>query len=328
MTDEILFKFISGQASPSEIEQVYEWAHASEERNQELIRLKNIWIISGIENEMDSDFKNQEIDRILNMVRGLIIKDQKKIIRIRWMKYAATVLLIIGLSGTAGYFISRSNYQSTKLFTEIIVKKGERSTVVLPDGSTVQLNSDSRLKFLSSFNSGNRRVTLEGEGLFEVKHDEALPFIVETPSFSIEDLGTVFNVSCYPNDQIETAFLEIGKVKISHAKNEDIFLNPNEAFSYNKITHESVKTTIQTKRLTDWAKGFLTIEGETIGELAKKLERKYNIHIVFKDEEVKQHIYSGTIKDEDVNTVLEALIFASSIRYVRDKDTIILSSKR
>jgi ferric-dicitrate binding protein FerR (iron transport regulator) len=264
----------------------------------------------------------------LNIVRELIIKDQKKVIRLRWMKVAATILLLVGLSGSAGYFISRSSYQSTKLYTEIIVQKGERSTVVLPDGSTVQLNSDSRLKFLSSFNSGNRHVTLEGEGLFTVKHDESNPFIVETPSFSIEDLGTVFNVSCYLNDQLETTFLESGKLKINIGNKEGVFLNPNESYSYNKITHESIKTIVQNKRLTDWTKGFLTVDGETIGELAKKLERKYNIHFVFSDEEAKQHTYTGRIKDENLNTVLEALVFASSVKYVREKDTITLSSKR
>ena len=327
MIDEILFKYISGEANPEETITVLEWARGSEKRKEELIRLKNVWILAGIENENDTDFKNHEIERILNIVRELIIKDQKKVIRLRWMKVAATVLILVGLSGTFGYFISNWTKQSSTLYTEIIVRKGERSTVVLPDGSTVQLNSDSRLKFLSSFNSGNRHVTLEGEGFFTVTHHESRPFIVETPTFNIEDLGTVFNVSCYPNDQIETAFLESGKVKINIGNKDGILLNPNEAYSYNKITHESVKTIVQTKRLTDWTKGFLTVEGETIGELAKKLERKYNIHFEFGDDEVKQHIYTGTIKNEDLNTVLEALTFASSIKFVREKDTITLYSK-
>ena len=199
--------------------------------------------------------------------------------------------------------------------------------VVLPDGSTVRLNSDSQLRFVSSFNSGKRRVTLNGEGFFEVTPDNSRPFIVEIQGLQIEVLGTSFNVSCYFDDPIITTFLESGKVKINSSGRDDILLSPHEAYSYNKLTHESVKMKLTDKHLSDWTKGLLTINAETLGELAKKLERRFNIQIIFADNKVRNHIYTGSIKDEDLTTVLKAIEFASSVKYERNGNTVTLFSK-
>lgn len=328
MTDEILFKYISDQASPEETSLVQKWAQSSEDRKKELARLKNVWVLAGLENEIDFRKRDQEIERIWNIVRQLTNNEKIKIIRLRLVKYAAGILLLMGLSATIGYFISNLSPGPATLYTEIIVPKGERSTVVLPDGSTVQLNSDSHLKFLSSFDLEKRGVILSGEGFFKVTPDKSRPFVVETSSVQIEVLGTSFNVSSYPNDSSVTTFLETGRVKIVNAQLNDIFLSPNEAYSYNTFTHESVKLSMQDQRFSDWTKGMLTIDGETISELAKKLERRFNVQIIFADEEVKQHIYTGSIKDKDLNTVLEALTYASSINYERKNDIIKLYSKQ
>lgn len=326
MTDEVLFKYISGQATSDEKSEVRCWVEESEDRRKELIRLKNIWIVAGLENEPEHVNKEEEIDRIWNLIREMNGNTKSKSLRMTWLKYAAAILLLVGISGTAGYFLSNS--ESTSAYTEIYVPKGERSTVVLPDGSTVQLNSDSHLKFKSSFSAKKRDVTLEGEGFFKVVHDENRPFVVETPAMQVQVLGTEFNVCSYPTDSIATAFLQTGKVKISSNKSDEVFLTPNEVFTYNKITHESAKAKIQDQRFVDWTKGILTIKEETIGELSKKLERRFNIQIRFGDNEVKEHMYTGSIKDEDLNTLLEALTFASSIHYERQGDTIILYSKK
>jgi len=328
MTDETLFKYISGQATSGEAKEVQYWTEGSEDRKNELSRLKNIWIITGLDNKIEHLKKEEEISHIWNIIREINTKEQNKNFRLQFVKYAAAILLLIGFSGTIGYFISGSASKTNSEFTEIFVPKGERSTVVLPDGSTVQLNSDSHLKFKSSFSSQKRGVELEGEGFFNVTHDKSRPFIVETPALQVEVLGTTFDVSSYPNDSVITTFLQTGKVKINSNKSDAIYLSPNEAFTYNKTTHESSKSNIQDQRFIDWTKGILTIKEETIGTLSNKLERRFNIHIKFGDDDVKNHMYTGSIKDEDLNTLLEALAFASSIQYKRNGDTITLFSKQ
>lgn len=324
MTEDILFRYISGQATPDESLLISKWSGDSDVRKKELLRLKNIWILAGLDNEIDPWVKANEIDRIWNIIKQMNVDVKRRTFRLQLLKYAAVLTLIIGLSGTIGYFISTFVSKSASQYTEIIVPKGERSSVILPDGSIVKLNSNSQLKFLSTFNS--RKVILSGEAYFDVAHDKAHPFVVETPSVKIEVLGTRFNISSYPNDQQTTTFLESGKVKINSLGQENLILNPNEAFVFNKSSHESRKIVMADLRFTDWTKGIMTINGETIGELAKKIERRFNVEITFTDEEVKNHVYTGSIKDENLNTVLEALKFASSIKYKYEGNKIILSS--
>lgn len=328
MTDEIIFKYITDQANDREKLEVQEWVAISEERKQELARMKNSWVLASLNNEIDPIVKEREIQLILNRIGEMNKKVNSKILRIKWLKYAAAILFAVGLSGSFGYFISSSQYFNSG-FTEIIVPKGERSKVVLPDGSSVQLNSGSQLKFKPNFQAGKRVVQLEGEAFFEVTHDKAHPFVVETDNnYEVEVLGTSFNVCSYSDDETITTYLENGKVKISIDGGKEIFLKPSEFLQFERSTGNTIKQTMNDHRFLDWTVGILNIQGETIEELSKKLERRFDIEIIFGDDEVKNHTYSGSIKDEDLNNVLSALEFLSALNYKRDGRVVTLFSRK
>lgn len=325
MTEETLIKYITGQADAGEVNHIKAWASASEERQRELARMKNSWILSGLGNDVDQLIKEPEIRRILDKIRMVNKGDCKKPLRVKLLKYAAVLFLTISLSGSVGYFISQSILPASE-YTRIIVPKGERSKVVLPDGSTVQLNGGSQLKFSPAVHSGKRTVLLEGEAFFDVAHDPSHPFVVETGKLQIKVLGTRFNVSSYPDDKTITTYLEKGKVEVRIKGQGDTYLKPTEALKFDKLTGNTTKRVITDSRFSDWTKGILNIKGETIEELAKKLERRFDIHILFGDHEVRKHIYSGSIKDENLETVLEALRFASSLKYEKHEKTVTICS--
>lgn len=327
MSDKLIFKYFSGQSTKKETQEVREWMDNSEERKKRFSRLKNAWVLSGLDNEIDPEIKEREIKRILRRIRGIARTGNKNNRQFRWLKYAAAVTLIVSLSASVGYFVSKWHMDQQSGYTEVIVTKGERSKIVLPDGSIVQLNGDSHMKFDPLFYSKQRKVIFEGEAFFQVTHDASHPFVVETPNFNVKVLGTKFNVSSYPNDSIQTTYLESGKVEISLGEKSDIFLKPSEAFEYDNTTGTFRKLKINDTRFTDWTKGILTIKGETIGEFSKILERRFDIHVIFGDNEVKNHVYTGSIKDEDLASVLEAIKFASSIDYQRQGRTVTLYSK-
>ena len=328
MTDEILFKYISDQADDKEKQAVRQWASVSEKRQQELFRMKNSWILSGLESEIDPVKKEKAIQLIMDKISAINKKENFKKRWVKRFKYAAVILLIVGVSGVSGYFIS--NFTSSNSgFTEIIVPKGERSKVVLPDGSKVQLNGGTQLKFESTFQTGKRKVFLNGEAFFEVTHDKFHPFVVETNNmFHVEVLGTTFNVSAYSDDKAITTYLETGKVKISIDGEDNIILTPKEVLRFEKAGGKITKQTINDHRFSDWTKGILNIKGETIEELAKKLERRFDIQIIFGDDDVRAHTYSGSIKDENLNTILEALKFTSALNYERNNKAVIIYSRK
>jgi ferric-dicitrate binding protein FerR (iron transport regulator) len=261
----------------------------------------------------------------LDKIRLIGKKDHQKTRRLELLKYAAIVLLIVGLSGSIGYFISRSTIPDSG-YAGIVVPNGERSKVILPDGSTVQLNGGSELKFSPVFRSGKRTVFLEGEAFFDVTHDRSHPFIVETGNLQIKVLGTRFNVSSYPDDQIITTYLEEGKVEITIGGKDGTLLKPSEVLEFDRMDGKASKKVINDHRFSDWTRGVLNIKGETIEELAKKLERRFDIRIAFGDDEVRKRVYSGSIKDESLDTVLEALRFASSLQYEKQGKRVLLYS--
>ena len=328
MTEDLLIKYMTGKVSDEQIKIIEDWLSLSEQNRKDLARLKNCWILSGLTGETDVIMKNLEIQKILKKI-NIQRRQSQKIRRLKFIKYAAAIILFISLSVSLKIYLSAPGMNQNDQLAEIIVSPGERSQLILPDGSKVKLNGDSRLKFPVHFNEKNRTVYLKGEAFFDVKHQPDKPFIVNTSSISIEVLGTKFNVSGYANDAYVLTYLETGKIKITDAdqKGKKWILSPAEAFRIDKASGDFSKTNITDNRYLDWTRGILTIKGETIEELTKKLERRFNVVIKFRDEEVKSHTYSGSIKDEELTTVLEALKFTSSLNYTIYGDTVTLQSK-
>lgn len=327
MNEAQIFNYISGQASHEEMLVIKHWALQSKEREKELARIKNLWIIASLDNKISPQMKEDEIRKIHKKIAILKRKQYFGDFRFRKIHYAATVVILVGLSIGFGYFISKGFFASEEKYTEIIVPKGERSKFVLPDGSKVQLNSDSKLKF-NSFNTKKRKVILEGEAYFEVIHDSSRPFIVEASGLLIEDIGTSFNISNYPDDESVITYLHSGEIRVDLDHEKDVFLKPSEVFSYNKTNKNYSLTSVNDQRIIDWTRNILTIKGETLEELAKKLERRFNIQISFRDDDLKKRIYSGSIKDEDLDTVLEAMKYTSTFNYERNGQNVILYSEK
>jgi len=115
----------------------------------------------------------------------------------------------------------------------VVALNGERKKVVLPDSTTVHLNSGSRLSYNKDFGKGNRQVWLNGEAFFEVTKDAAHPFLVNTDRMTVKVLGTVFNVKAYnTKEDIETTVVE-GKVEVSlkEGAEKKVILLPSEKIS-------------------------------------------------------------------------------------------------
>src|SRR5690606_37727632 len=115
------------------------------------------------------------------------------------LRYAAVFILILALPFTWWWF--QKKYTVSENFTTIECAYGDRSTIYLPDGSKVCLNSGSKITFDNTFKSGVRKLSLEGEAFFSVKKDSEIPFIVNTDDLQVEVLGTEFNLKAYPDEE-------------------------------------------------------------------------------------------------------------------------------
>ena len=152
MNEDILYKYVTGQADELERREVEDLSIKSEDFRKELNRLQNIWILSGVGNKIDDEFIQAEIEKILSKI--LVNKSHKRTRKLNFSlwQYAAAIVVSILVSGTIGYFISdRFSDGATAQTTKVVVARGEKSTVILPDGSEVKINSGSTLTFRNNF---------------------------------------------------------------------------------------------------------------------------------------------------------------------------------
>ena len=263
----------------------------------------------------------------------------------KWIIAAAAVFIGLFSTYQLGLLTSTSsaNYQNNV----IVAKRGTKSKLILPDGTQVWLNSESKLTYGSSFNDSIREVTLDGEAYFDVVKDKKHPFVVRTSALSIRVLGTAFNVKSYQQDPTIETTLVRGMIEV-HKNNEPaaskIILHPNEKLVYNKpsATPEIIKGTIPTtsqlisistlpkniadssRKETSWVYGRLVFDGDSFTTLAEKMERWYNVKIVIKNNSVANYRFAGVFENENVEEALKALQLIAMFKYTINENEIII----
>lgn len=239
----------------------------------------------------------------------------------------------------------------------IVAPKGSRIRSLLPDGSTIWLNAGSRLYMENDFNGKTREVRLEGEGFFDIAKKQDQPFIVHTSGIDIRVLGTAFNVKAYPEDEMIETTLYRGLVQVFRSKgvrgpsdkedNAPIMLKPNEKISMprHELIISTAKANIHVKAKPDfiisridssqkeserfetaWRYSRLEFRGDNFIDLAKKLERWYNVNITFKGNDVKWLSFDGSFEKETIEEALAALNEAAPFHYEINKNEILIKS--
>lgn len=284
--------------------------------------------------------------------------EKKRGSRFIWYAVAAVVIFLIG------FFLYDNYQESSFTLKrhDIVVHNGEKKQVVLPDNTTVWVNAGSVLTYNDGFGVKNRDIWLEGEGYFDVAKDASLPFIVHTSSVTVKVLGTTFNIKAYDNESKAQTTLLSGKVQVvlSHKKEEKIMLSPREKLTVklsnidqeasvdsvllsrtkgkaikpvaprqNELKYQVLKlpvnpidSTFYTE--TAWINNKIAFSNETFSEIAKKMNRKYDVDIVFKDKKLKNVVMSGVFEKETIKEALQVLQLLTRFDYKITTDSIYL----
>ncbi len=214
-------------------------------------------------------------------------------------------------------------------FADIVIEApvGARTCMYLPDGTQVWLNACSRLTYSQGFGINDRNLKLEGEGYFEVSHNEQLPFIIHTQEVDVTVLGTQFNFKNYADDSEASVSLLSGKVKLSnHLRQEEtLYLQPNEKVTLNKLTGEMKTTRTQVQNSKIWTHDELFFDEELLEDIAKKLMRNYDVKIEVADS-LKNTRFYGSFKmsGSTIEQVLETISSTNRMKYKQEKGIYIL----
>ena len=312
MDKSIIVKYLCGEASEEEIKLLFKWVEAAPLNKKEFFAYKKAWALST------SDSNNE--DRAWKKLKSRYpLWQNKRRKLISYMKYAAIFLLIFILGGLSEY-INRKEKTPVPLYPSgirIEVPAGQMSNVVLPDGTGVQLNSGTKLFCSRNFNKGERTVRLEGEAFFDVAKDREHPFLIETPSLNFKVYGTSFNIQAYPDDpEVNTTLVE-GSLGIMRKNGKELArLVPGENVKYENGTHKLVISEVKLDLYTSWKEGLINFRNESLKNIARQIERWYNVKIIIKNQKLNDELYFGTImKNKPVDQILEVLQLTSSLHY-------------
>jgi transmembrane sensor len=194
---------------------------------------------------------------------------------------AAAILLVLG--GAYLYRAKVSQIFNPAHQLEAYSKNAERKQLILGDGTKVWLSPNSKLTYPSQFNGDKRIVSLEGEAFFEVSHDAAHPFIIQSEQVSTTVLGTSFNVSAYKSQQDINVTLVTGKVAVA-LKNVNstnpIIITSNQRITIDKASEKITKTNFPdagdflNRRL-----GLFDYKGNIFKDVITDLELQYHLQI-------------------------------------------------
>ncbi|TKG97336.1 FecR family protein [Puteibacter caeruleilacunae] len=223
-----------------------------------------------------------------------------------WLKYAAIFIGVFLL----GYGASQLKYDlvtGKANYTTFEVPNGEQGKVFLADGTEVLLNSGSSLKYKEGY-SENRRVVLDGEGLFKVTADKDNPFVVKLDGISIKVTGTVFNIRAYGKKITEATLLE-GTISVLDSKEHELVkLKPNQQVKYFHKEKRYEIGNVDGQLYSSWGDGKVAIKNKRLDELFLCLEKWYDVKFSFEDDELKSLEWTGTVlTDKPIEQLFEVL---------------------
>lgn len=197
---------------------------------------------------------------------------------------------------------------------QLITPPGGKYMLTLADGTKVWLNASSRLSFPSSFTGNQRLVELEGEAYFEVAQNKSLPFIVKAKGTNIEVLGTAFNIMAYLDEADTKTTLVEGSVRVDN-RNIRKQLKPG----LQAITNSSAPIRVvaaDMKEALSWKEGYFYFKDEPLNSIMRKLQRWYNIEVIYHPKANKYQTFGGMISSKNyISSILSIMELTDNVHF-------------
>lgn len=319
---DLIAKYYSDECNQQEIDELMIWVNQNKENKLLFNEVKNDLELINLNKSMnkvnvDSAWEKVK-NRILEDDEQLIAEVSKESTQVRKLnfttvlKYAAIVLVVLGIGFTATRVIS--NLNNTKIYAD---NQEQGKEVILPDGTKVYLNSDSYLTFPKKFAAAERRVTLKGEAFFDVTKNKEKPFIIESHSAEVKVLGTSFNVNAkLPNNEIQV-YVQTGLVQLARKNNHTnkILINPGDLGT---LTDQSVEKTKNTNvNIISWKTKEIIFENDNLKDVLNTLNKTYNVNIYTENTDITNLSYTSTFKDQKIDSILNVICLTLDLKTVK-----------
>ncbi len=327
---ELIIRYLSGDSSDEDTQRLFFWINSNSENESLFFTIKDLYEASAWQQiKKEANTENEWLKIQKTIQNNYTHKKFNYSILKRVLSYAA--IFLFGMFAT--YLITQQTKQSFLVsssckssLTKVVTGKGERTKIILPDGTKVWVNACSSLSYNGNYGNKYRIVHLDGEAFFEVKKDANKPFIVNSMGFNIKAHGTSFDVSAYKEDKKVSAVLVEGSISFRQNNDDNQqLIKPGQKIAYSQKENTIRVDNVDTDNYTAWRTGEYRFEQLTFEEVAKRMERIYNINFVFKNSEAKKIPFTGTFFSyESLDKILMVININTAIRFVKNKDTVLI----
>ena len=325
---DVLERFMQGATTIEEEQELLTWLREPSSAGVLAIYYQQKWEVSQ-QKELEAEVQCR---MFLHIKEQMGYEEHPKAKRISFRSFRGTwryvAAMLVGLLAGLTVYWAAFPQQTREEDFIVSAERGQRANITLPDGTRVWLNSHTELRYGTEYGHKERLVELDGEAYFEVAKDKNRRFVVRAGDLEVEALGTSFDVKAYKEEKTRVATLLEGKVRTRIA-GQGAILKPDQQAVYNKE-----EGSLQITRPDNaayacmWRDGELAFSGETLEEIAVMFKRLYNVEVRFEAEDIKSYRFSGVIKNNSLENVIELISLTAPITYRTEGDTIILSARK
>lgn len=300
MENEVLQKYIEGNASEQEALAIVEWLDKDTANFHQYLLLRRIYEATLWHNPQKVEPREKRIKNIFK----------------ECLKVAAVFAV-----GAFSFFVyerlTRIENKDFLMAQKIVVPERQRAEVDLSDGSKVWINAKSILTLAPESSDKVREIFLEGEAYFDIAHDENKKFIVNTENYQMKVFGTQFNVKSFADKNYFEVGLVEGSLEVSSKmKDEKILLQPSESVSAYNGENLS-KMTLDTDNYL-WKEGILYFNEQTVSEIFEKLEQYFDVEINVTNTDILSQKFTGKFWINDgIEQVLSVLQLSQKFEYTK-----------
>jgi len=336
--EELFEKLINNKITREEFEQLIDGLD-----HEDILARYEIYLQAQFQKEIDKHFNEKEDENEftsskLKVSKKYTPKKIKKKNRSGNYPIAAVIVVFVGLLFSILFILSQRdpNPQHTyvakaKLNPELITKStpnGRKFRMTLDDGSFVHMNSASNIIYPNKFDEKDREIEISGEAYFDIKREESRPFKIKVKDYSVEVLGTSFNIQAYDDEVDFAVTVESGTVKVQLDAEglNTTTLEKGQKLIFNPETNLTEIIESKTEDELSWREGILKFDSTPMSKVEKILERWYGVKLVIEGKDLRKRSITGTHKNKNIKSVIEALTFATNSKYIIENNSIIIKN--
>ena len=318
----LIMSYLDGQCSAEEAHELLLWVAESEENRLYFKSLKDQYEVWSLTDFAMPELDDADVEAALDAVNAkidAIEETETKVVQMPWLrrnyKYVSGVAAAFLIALFIGFLV-RNPFNSTVTYA---YNGQNESSYVLPDGTSVNFNSEGTLSHPKHFNKSERSVDFEGTAYFDVAKDEAHPFVLHCNNMDVEVLGTSFLLNADKAAERYTVDLYTGKVKMTAFDEKgntlsQVEVNPGERGVWN-VTESELKmmTYSEVKEDELLTEHVLVFNNEKLSKIVEALEYIYKVEIDLGESCASKTLTARFSDDESIDEVLETIALVSEV---------------